>query len=231
MFPNNIFSNEFLQNKMNIKPNYSLNLQKILLPKVRNIAIAFFVLFLLGAPPGKSFMFSNGLLVVILFPLILCLSVFAGNWFVQILDIIFLWVKSIDFETKTINKRIKYDDIYLLEYDYQFTERHKRTVFALLIITTEKKAKFKILAEAESFSDTSDECKELIKYCQEQNKYMLVGNRRFPTKRKIIIGRKNYVNWSYYQRIFVGNILWMLTAVLFMFLGICLALRENIFNS
>jgi hypothetical protein len=189
------------------------------------------VLFLLGAPPGKSFMFSNGLLVVILFPLILCLSVFAGNWFVQILDIIFLWVKSIDFETKTINKRIKYDDIYLLEYDYQFTERHKRTVFALLITTTEKKAKFKILAEAESFSDTSDECKELIKYCQEQNKYMLVGNRRFPTKRKIIIGRKNYVNWSYYQRIFVGNILWMLTAVLFMFLGICLALRENIFNS
>jgi hypothetical protein len=140
----------------------------------------------------------------------------------------FLWVKSIDFETKTINKRIKYDDFYLLEYDYHFTESHKKKVFALLIITINKKAKFKILFEADRFSDAPDECKEFIKYCQEQDKYRYAGGKHFPTKRKIIIGRKSYTNWSYFQRFFVGIITWMLGAALFIILGAALALRAFI---
>lgn len=205
-----------------------MTLKKFLLPKIRNFALAFFVLFLLGTPTGKSFILINAFLFVTLFPLILFLSIFANIWFIETLDIIFLWVKSIDFETKTINKRIEYDDFYLLEYDYHFTERHKKKVFALLIITTGKKAKFKILFEADRFSDAPDECKEFIKYCQEQNKYRYAGGKRFPTKRKITIGRKSYTNWSYYQRIFLGIILWTLGAALFIFLGAALALREFI---
>ncbi len=226
MFPNNTFNIEFVRNKQNMKLDYSLNLQKILLPKVRNIIIAVFVLFLLGTPPVRSFVTSYDWLTIIYFPFILFLSIFASNWFVQILDIIFLWVKFINFETKTIGKSIKYDDFYLLEYNYQWSERIKNKVFALLIITTGKKAKFKIVFTDENLLDAPDECKELIKYCQEQEKYMFLGNRRFPNRRKIIIGKKRYVNWSFYQRIFVSYILWILSALFFCWLSFYLVLRK-----
>ena len=226
MFPNNTFNIEFVRNKQNMKLDYSLNLQKILLPKVRNITIAFFALFLSGMPPVRSFVTGYDLLTLIYFPFILFLSIFVSHWFIKILDIVILWVKTINFETKTIDKQIKYDDFYLIEYKYQWSESIKNNVFALLIITTEKKAKFKILSEAESFSDAPDECKKLIKYCQGKGKFMSAGNKRFPNRRKIIIGKKRYVNWSFYQRIFFNHILWMLSAIFFCWLSFYMVLRK-----
>lgn len=209
-----------------MKPTYSLNLRKILLSKFSNILIAFTLLLVLRLSPVKYIFFSNAVLLIIFFPLILGFGIFINHWFIQILDTLFLWVKTVNMGTKTIDKRIKFEDFYLLEYSYSVSESLKNRVLALLIITAEKKVKFKVLCEAECLDDAPDECREFAKYCQEQEKYMLAGNRRFPNRHKIIIGKKTYINWSFYQRIFIKNILWIASAILFCWLSFYLILEK-----
>lgn len=200
-------------NKTVTGSNYSLNIIKILLPPARNLLIAVALLLIMRLPPVQDILFKT-FLGILAFPLIIFIATFINVWFAKIADVVFFWIKRIDFETKTINRNLKYEDFYLIEYKYLFTERRKNTVYVLLILTADKKTKFKTLCEVERYADAPEECRKFIGLCKEQKKFIYLDGKEKPV-RKFTVGKRTYTNWSFYRRIIANYFVWFVLAGLF----------------
>ena len=201
-------------NERAVAEKYSLNKTKIVLPKARNIVIIIAALVFVGLIPQ---IWLKSILIIVAFPFILFAAVFASIWFLKIADVLVFWVKEVDFDAKRVNKKIGYEDFYLLEYKYSVSDRSQNRVFALLIFDADKNTNFKILCESDGGDKMPVECREFVKRCQERQKYIFLGGKKSVYRFKI--GKRTYFNWSFFQRIFIQHIVW--TALMLLFIPVC----------